>query len=171
MAFIRTKKIKGAEYAYLVENQYRKRGNRTKQKCKKYLGRVYRHGEKLGVDFIEHYKIQDVEEYLNIKDKKEIISDVVKLELFNYGFVEKGKKWIKDELVVDLSQKKVSTIKGKKVALAFNDGFLTTHALRKIHNFRAFDQEEGYDFAKMFIEAGINIPSEVFVGVFSKILE
>ncbi len=28
-----------------------------------------------------------------------------------------------------------------------------------------------YDFAKMFIEAGVAVPKDVFVGVFSKILE
>ncbi|GAF71398.1 unnamed protein product, partial [marine sediment metagenome] len=40
MSFIRTKKIKGTEYAYIVENKWRKRRkNKVKQIMSKYLGR------------------------------------------------------------------------------------------------------------------------------------
>ncbi len=38
--FIRKKKIKGKEYAYLVENKYI--NGRVKQKVKRYLGKVFR---------------------------------------------------------------------------------------------------------------------------------
>mgnify|MGYP006304498589 CR=1 FL=1 len=169
MAFIRTKQIKGKEYAYIVENRWARK--KTKQKSKKYLGRVYRH-DRVGVmDFYEHNEVDDVEKYLTEKSKEEIIADLVKLELFNYGFVEEKGKFKKKECIVDIKKKKVLNEKGNNVALAFNEGYLTTYALRKIHNFRAFDKEEGYDFAKLLIEAGIAIPNDIFVGLFKKILE
>ena len=38
--------------------------------------------------------------------------------------------------------------------------------------FEAFDEEEdGYLLAKLFVEAGLNIPKEVFVGYFRKIMK
>ena len=89
MTFVRTKKIKGNEYAYIVENKWKKRGNKVKQKTKKYLGRVYRFDRVNVMDFYEHYDISDVDEYLKQNSKDKIILDLIKLGLFNYGFEEK----------------------------------------------------------------------------------
>ena len=33
------------------------------------------------------------------------------------------------------------------------------------------DEESGYDFAKMFVEAGFAVPNDVFVGIFRKVME
>ncbi len=166
MAFIRTKKIKGAEYAYIVENKWKRK--KTKQKSKKYLGRVYRF-DRVGVmDFYEYYDISDVEKYLKDRSKEEIVDDLLKLEMFNFGFKDESGVWSRDGCFLDLKKKKVYNEKGNNVALALNEGFLTTYALRKLLYFKADVEEEGYDFAKMFIEAGIAIPKDVFVGVFSK---
>ncbi len=167
MAFIRTKKIKNKEYAYIVENRWARK--RTKQKSKKYLGRVYRFDREGVMDFYEHYGISEVDKYVSKKRKNEIIADLVKLELFNYGFVEENGKWIKESCVVDLKEKKIHNSKGNNIALAFNDGYLTTYALRKLHNFKPDVEEDGIEMAKMFIEAGIVIPKDVFVGVFRKV--
>ncbi|MBR9691518.1 hypothetical protein GOV06_01915 [Candidatus Woesearchaeota archaeon] len=167
MAFIRTKKIKGAEYAYIVENKWKRK--KTKQKSKKYLGRVYRPGRVNMMDFYEYHDIDDVKKYLDYKGKKDIIDDLLKLEMFNFGFKEEKGVWSKEGCFLDLKKKKVYNEKGNNIALALNDGFLTTYALRKLINFSADVEEEGYDFAKMFIEAGIAVPKDVFVGVFSKV--
>jgi hypothetical protein len=167
MSFIRTKKIKGSEYAYIVENRWARK--RTKQRSKKYLGKVYRF-DRVGVmDFYEHYDISNIDEYLAGKSKEGVIRDLVKLELFNYGFKEEKGVWQRDGCFINLKGKKVYNQKGNNIALAFNDGFLTTYAIRKLHNFTADVEEEGYDFAKLFIEAGIAVPKDVFVGVFSKV--
>ncbi|MBW2996433.1 hypothetical protein KY332_03975 [Candidatus Woesearchaeota archaeon] len=167
MAFIRTKKIKGAEYAYIVENRWKRK--KTKQKSKKYLGRVYRFDRVNMMDFYEFYGISDVDKYLAEKSKEEIIVDLIKLELFNHGFNEEKNCWRKGNCFLNLKEKKIYNEKGNNIALAFNEGFMTTYALRKLHNFRADVEEEGYDFAKLFVEAGISIPKDVFVGIFSKV--
>ncbi|MBD3354464.1 hypothetical protein GF361_00585 [Candidatus Woesearchaeota archaeon] len=171
MSFIRTKKIKGKEYAYIVENKWKKRGKRVKQKTKKYLGRVYRHSKAEETDFYEFFDIQDIKSYIDEKEKEDIIDDLIRWELDNHGFKEKQGKWIKNNCFLDLDKKKVYNEKENNIALGFNDGFLTTYALRKLYNFSADSEEEGYDFAKMFIEAGINVPKEVFVGIFKKALK
>ena len=175
MAFIRTKRIKkksGAiyEYLYIVENK-RSRGKRMKQKMKKYLGRVYRHSRDNVMDFYEFYEIEDVNRYIDENSKDDIIWDLIKLELFNHGFEEEKDVFSKDGCFVNLKDRKVYNERGNSVAFAFNEGFLTTHAIRKILNFRAEDEEDGYDFAKMFVEAGISIPQDVFVGVFRKVFK
>ena len=38
--FVRTKKIRGKEYAYLVSNRYNKRKKQSRQKSTKYAGKV-----------------------------------------------------------------------------------------------------------------------------------
>ena len=120
------------------------------------------------MDFYEHHGISAVEGYIKNRSKKGIVLDVIKLELFNYGFKEKKGEWEKDGCFVNLSRREVYNKKGNPIALAFNDGFLTGYAIKKLINFRADYEEEGYDYAKMFVEAGLSIPKDIFVGVFSK---
>lgn len=169
MTFIRTKKIKGKEYAYIVENQYRKRGNPVKQKTKKYLGRVYRFDRVNMMDFYEHYDVDDVNVYVSERSKEEIIIDLVKLELYNHGFEEEQGLWEKDGCYFDEKKMKIHNTKGNDVALAFNEGFLTSYAIKKILNFKADSEEDGFEIAKRFVEAGFAVPKEVFVGFFSKL--
>jgi hypothetical protein len=171
MAFIRTKKIKGKEYAYIVENSWRKRGKKVKQKTKKYLGRVYRFDRVNIMDFFEYYNIDDTNYYLNNKTKEDIIIDLIKLELYNHGFKDKSNSWQKENITFDLKNRKAYNNKNKSIALAFNEGFLTDHAIKKILNFRAEVQEDGYDLAKLFVEAGIAVPKEIFVGYFRKVFK
>ena len=166
MAFVRTKKIKGNEYAYIVENKWRKRGNKVKQKSKNYLGRVYRFDRANVMDFYEHYDISDVNEYLDKKSTKDIVLDLIKLELFNYGFEEKKGKFVNGNCVFD--GKRFFSSKGK-VALAFNEGFLSDFTLKRVLNFKAYSEEDGAMFAKYFVESGLAVPQDVFVGIFKKI--
>jgi len=62
MVYVRIKKIKGKEYAYLVENKWNKKLKRPKQKVKAYLGKFYKKDTKGENDFILHNNI-DVEKY------------------------------------------------------------------------------------------------------------
>ncbi len=72
----------------------------------------------------------------------------------------------------DLKENRVRTQKSKKISIAMNEGFLTNYAIKKILRFEAFDEEEdGYLLAKLFVEAGLNIPKEVFVGFFKKVMK
>lgn len=169
MVFIRTKKIKNGEYAYIVENSWKKREGKVKQKTKKYLGKVYRFDRVNMMDFAEFYKIDDIFDYVKNADTEKILNDLIKLELFNYGFKESNKSiWEMKGCYFDPKNNRIFNEKKKPIAIAMNEGFLTSHAIRKILNFRAEVEEEGYDLAKMFVEAGISIPKEVFVGFFKK---
>ncbi len=173
MSFIRTKKIKGTEYAYIVENKWRKRRkNKVKQIMSKYLGRVYRFNRVSVLDFFEFYKIEDISKYLDEKTKYNILYDLIKLALFNHGFEEKDGLLVKEGCYFDLKENRVRSERSKKIAVAMNEGYLTNYAIKKILRFEAFDDEEdGYLLAKLFVEAGLNIPKEVFVGFFKKVMK
>lgn len=70
--FIRTKKIKNKEYAYLVENKWTKKGSR--QKVKKYLGKIIKAKRILQ----NNYLIDDQKTY------QTIINELIKYELDNH---------------------------------------------------------------------------------------
>jgi|SRR3990167_2556092 len=162
MAFIRTKKIDGKEYAYLVENRWYKRKYNGKnkgprQRVKKYLGRVYSFNKTENIDFFTFKKISSLEQYLksNSNNKNRVFRDLIEWELFRHNIN-------KEEFIIDLSNKKI--MKGsKEVSLRMNEGFLNSFTLTRLFNLKSGDS---YYLAKCFVEAGIEIPQEVFVGVF-----
>jgi len=164
MSFIRTKKINGKEYAYLVENKWYKRRHKGKnkgprQKVTKYLGRVYVFDKVNDEDFLTFKKINDLEQYLkkNNNSKNRIFEDLVEWELFRHSIN-------KEEFTIDFSNKKIMK-GGKEVSLRMNEGFLNSFTLNRLFNLKSGDS---YYLAKCFVEAGIEIPKEVFVGVFGK---
>ena len=53
----------------------------------------------------------------------------------------------------------------KAVSLKLNEGFLNNYTLRRLFSLRSNDS---YYLAKCFVEAGIEVPKEVFVGLFSE---
>ena len=161
MAFFRIKKIKGKEYAYLVENKWNRKGSR--QKVKGYIGRVYGFDLKSNVDFWEFLKIADVQDYIEKNNKNKVINDLLEWELFKFGIN-------KNEFSVDLSNLKIQKNK-KDVALFINDGFMCNLTLKNLLEFKAEgdEQTDGYRLARAFVEAGIKVPQDVFVSVFGKI--
>jgi len=161
MAFFRIKKIKGKEYAYLVENKWNRKGSR--QKVKGYIGRAYRFDLKSNVDFWEFLKIADVQDYIEKNNKNKVINDLLEWELFKFGIN-------KNEFSVDLSNLKIQKNK-KDVALFINDGFMCNLTLKNLLEFKAEgdEQTDGYRLARAFVEAGIKVPQDVFVSVFGKI--
>lgn len=176
MGFVRVKNKKKkdgtiAEYAYIVEN--RRAWGKVKQRTKKYLGRVYRFDEINAAEFYEYFGIDpsDVSSYLEGKSVKEILFDLISLELYKYGFSKvKNRKWLwsLDEINVDLRDNKFYTSRGS-VALGFNDGFLCKHYVSKLMNFRVNTEDDAILLAKTFVEAGIDVPKEVYVGIFDKL--
>lgn len=175
MAYIRIKRAKRkkgnvCDYLYIVETRrYRKK--RVKQKTKKYLGRVHNFDKLKEVDFYQFLNITDPKEYFDKAKIDEMIIDIVKTELVKHGFELLKNRWVKDGCFVNLDKRKVVNEKGNNIALGFNEGFLTGYALKEIINFKAYGPEYGYDFAKMFVEAGIDAPKDVFVEVFRKKME
>jgi hypothetical protein len=175
LTFIRVKRAKRkngkiCEYAYISENRrYRKK--KVKQKTKKYLGRVYRLDRSNVMDFFEFYNIDDINYYINNRTKEQLLLDLIRLELYNYGFEDKGKEWQKEDIIFNLKDKKVYNKKNKSVALAFNDGFLNDFTIKRILDFKTESEEDGYILAKLFIEAGIAVPKEIFIGFYRKIFK
>jgi len=162
MSFIRVKKIAGKDYAYLVENKWYKRkfkskGKGSRQKVSKYLGKVYYFNKVNDDDFLTFKKVNDLEQYLksNFNNKNQIFRDLVEWELFRHNID-------KTQYMIDLKNRKI--LKGKKeVSLRMNEGFLNSFTLGRLFNIKSNDS---YYLAKCFVEAGIEIPKDVFVGVF-----
>ena len=164
MSFIRIKKIDNKEYAYLVENRWYKRGFRGKgkgsrQKVSKYLGRVYTFNKVNDNDFLNFNNIDNLEHYLknDNNNKNSIIKDLVEWELFRHNIN-------KNEFTIDLPNKKIIK-NNKEISLKINEGFLNSYTLNRLFNLKSGDS---YFLARSFVEAGIEIPKEVFVGIFGR---
>ena len=156
--FIRTKKIKGNDYAYLSENKWSKRSKKVKQITKKYLGRVYKFD-----------KIKDIEfDYNNSLSPGEIIKELVILELKKHGFEKNKNIYEKDCCFVDLKENRVYGSRGS-IAIGMNQGLLSDYTLRRLFHYTRI--KDGYDYAKKFIEAGLDIPKEAFIDIYNKIFK
>ena len=77
--FVRTKKIKNIEYAYLVENEWTSKG--TRQCVKKYLGKIIRPVRIKPNNF----KVDERKKY------KDSVKELIKHELENHAIKETGK--------------------------------------------------------------------------------
>ncbi|HLC61368.1 MAG TPA: hypothetical protein VJJ52_08145 [Candidatus Nanoarchaeia archaeon] len=161
MAFFRVKKIKGIEYAYLVENEWKRKGSR--QKVKAYLGRAYRLNRANKIDFSEFIRNNKIENYVHDNEVNKIIKDLIEWELLNFN-VNRG------EFSVDLENKTLQRHK-KNAVLVMNEGFMCNHTISNLLDFRPEDNEGngGYNFARTFVEAGISVPQDVFIGLFAKL--
>ena len=158
--FVRTKKIKGKDYAYLVENFWSERGSR--QKVKQYIGSVRR------ID-----KIKEVE--LSLDEKKDYINlvrDATKNELLKHGFIEEEGFLKKEDLTVDLFDRKITSTK-KNVALALNEGFLCESTLNQLMNFipQGSNTEIGTKLANILLETGIKLSQEEFIKLCNKVMK
>ena len=160
MAFFRIKNIKGKGYAYLVENEWKRKGSR--QSVKGYLGRAYRFDLTDEADFFQYKKIDNLENYINENNAKTIIRDLIHWELHKFG-IETG------IFLVDLESYKVKKNK-REVVFAINEGFMCGPTLRNLLEFKPTDDEQadGFRLARAFVEAGIKIPQEIFIGLFGK---
>ncbi|MGM5485291.1 MAG: hypothetical protein ACQEP1_05470 [Nanobdellota archaeon] len=166
--FVRLKKLKGKEYAYLVRNKWTKKGPR--QKTKKYLGRCVVPDKAEEPDFNEYYNI-DTEELVYGNDMKGVLSKLMEFELFKHGFSYHGKKMYKDNIVGRPKSLRVYDKETKNnIVLKINEGYLCEYMLKKILRFRFTGKEDdAYRFADSFVAAGISIPKEIFVELYRKL--
>ena len=155
--FVRTKQIKGNDYAYLSENKWSKRSKKVKQSTKKYLGRVYRFD-----------KVEDIEFDYDSSNVSDMIRAVVSWELRKHGFKENKDVLERDDCFVDLKERRVYGKRGR-IAIAMNDGLLADYTMRRLFHYTRI--KDGYDYAKKFVEAGLNVPKEVFVEIYSKLFK
>ena len=161
MTFVRIKKIKGKEYAYIVENKWKSESSR--QEVRGYLGRVYRFELKNLIDFLQFVKTENAEKYVNENDASKIIKDLIEWEFFKFD-VDRQK------FSVDLTNK-IIQIHNKNTVLLINEGFMCNFTLKNLLEFESKNNEEnnGYRLARSFVEAGIRVPQEIFVGLFGKL--
>ena len=176
MTFIHTKKRTNKNsneytYAYLVQNKWRKKG--PKQTVKQYLGRVYTYQRKKDKNLRDFLNIKHIKEYFKENKTKNIILDIIRLELFKHNFKQiKENIWNNQNFFVDLENLKVYNANKKKICLAINEGILTDYTLNKIINSKHKKDNEietGKVLANKFISAGISIEKEIFINLVQKI--
>jgi len=164
--FIRTKKVKLARYAYLVRNQWTKKGAR--QKVSKYLGRVYA-PERVADNPYYNY-IDNNEEFINRSNATDIMRSLITWVLADHGFESKKHIWSRENVSINLRSLKVRE-NGKPVVVNLNSDYLCDLTLRRLIRFKsAKDQQQvGMELAKAIISAGIPVPQEIFVHIFRKV--
>ena len=164
MAFLRIKRVKSKEYGYLVESSWTELGSR--QKVKTYLGRVYRFESKNNIDFVSYIEVNSIEEYIANSEKGKVMADLIDYELLRHGID-------KNEFKIDFEDRRVRR-KNKEVCIKINDGLLCGKTLANLLDFKLDAKEEeieegiGYKLARAFVEVGIKVPHEVFIGLFEK---
>lgn len=164
--YIRTKKVKGYKYAYLVENKWKAKGDKkgARQRVKKYLGRVLSYNIENNYSFFEFMNIQNINLYLENKDYEQVLNDLITWEFSKHG--------IMDDVLVYFDRGKVVK-DAKDVCIKMNEGVLCSYTLKKLAFFdgKGSEPEVGKRLAKALIEAGIDVPKEVFIGLFEKVFE
>ena len=162
MVFIRLKNRvsngKSLDYAYLVENSYRRNG--PKQKVKKYLGRIYK------------FDIVKDEEFKLVGGSyKELLCSLFENELKKHGFVLKNNVYVCGDCSVDLNNFKFLGIKGKNIVLQLNAGFICEYSLNELFNLK-FNEREDFkkEFAKKLVLGGLDVKPEVFVELYKRLV-
>ena len=160
MTFFRTKKIKGNEYVYRVENEWQ--GKTSRQKVKGYLGKAFRLNLKNNIGFMDFCKISDIEKYIDENLSEKIIKDLIGWEVARHEVS-------KEKFHIDLESKKMQ-VNGKDAVIIINDGFMCGFTLASLLEFKTESEEQdGKRFARAFVEAGIKVPEEIFIGLFAKL--
>jgi hypothetical protein len=162
MSFYRIKKIKGKEYVYLVKNKWTKKG--TRQSVSKYLGKLIRLQKSENASNLP-FEISDIDD----KDPKTIVDMIVRNELISHGF-----KKTKEDLVMGETKYKNKTLISKnKVVYHMNEGFFSDHSLKRLLNFNFMGDESSTatEMASAFVNAGIEIPQDIFILFFKKIYD
>jgi hypothetical protein len=157
MVYIRIKKINTKPYAYLVESK------NSRQKVKKYLGRVYELEPK--VLNLENKIISD-------RDRTNFLLQLTLRELNNLGFNSKGAKHCCKNFMFCPKkftlQKKTKSKTVKETVIALNDGHLSSFTLQRILNFKKSKdlRSDAEVLAKYFLEAGFAISRDNFVSYY-----
>lgn len=170
--FVRIKKVKGKNYAYLVENSWKKRKQKgSRQKVKAYLGRIIKLDKVSEPELLKYLEIESYKELVE-KNKDEIILDLVKWELKKHGFIAVNDSLIYGNLIFKLNDKRFydNENKEKNVVLEINEGFFCRQTLKRLINFKitGTEKEIGLELAKRFLESGLKIPEELFVKLYQK---
>jgi len=161
MAFVRKKRIRVKEkyysYAYLVKNKWTKAGPR--QEVIKYIGKLLRPELVNDISFNDFIS-EDFDSFVT-NSFAAIVKTLILWELYKYGC----------KAAFDNKSKKI-LLNNKEVVLEINQGFLCAHNIWKVLNFRplAEPKQTGLRFAETIRYAGIDVPKEIFIVLFNKII-
>lgn len=173
--FIRAKKHKNNSYAYLVENKWYKTHQQSRQKTKKYLGKICTPEKKHNNTLEQHIKTKNINKYIKKTPIKTILLNLIKLELRNHSFKQiKNNTYQHKNIIINLKNKKVYDKNTNKPAcIELNNNFLTKLTLTKLINFEPPKQSTkmqiGKSFASTILASGIKINQDLFILVFNKI--
>lgn len=159
--FVRTKRFKGKEYAYLVENKWTKRG--TRQKAIKYLGKVITPSIREIFDE-ENVPYCDLEEVRRTKSYKEALKKILYFEVQRLIFND-------DENISINVNKQEVLCDDKRCVLKLKEGFFCGYTLKRLFNLHYFGQDKlefGYKLAEGFLICGISLDKELFVEICNK---
>ena len=163
MSFIRLKKRDKNYYAYLVENKWSRYA--PKQKVKLYLGKYIK---------LNSEKVPENIAKIDL-NKDKIFYSLLKNELLSYRFKQKNKDLFIHENGVTVNLKKHNVLKdNKEVCLGLNEGYLCSHTLKELINFKSKSKnkkEEGTKLIKTLLNAGISLNKETFLEIFNKIIK
>ena len=170
--FIRAKKIKNQKYAYLVENRWSKTKKNTRQKTKKYLGKILYLQPSVNISFNEYFKLIDNHSFFKNKSLDEAILDLVRFELLKHGFKEKDKDiWVNMDIRVDIDKKEVKQ-NNKTICISINQGYISEHTLKELFYYltpRSYIQKDlAKSLATVFVSAGISIEPNFFISFFQQ---
>lgn len=174
--FIRIKKIKGLEYAYLVKSVWKDKTAR--QKVVQYLGKVYILS-KTNTKTFETFRKEE-NKSIEDADLKTIIQSLMEWTFSQYGFIKDPlvqKKWLFENGKIVGDPEKIKITSGKKeVTLKINDGYMNTFTLKELLNIQINKNTEeqrqaATSLAKAFVDAGIQVPQDIFIEVFQKVYQ
>ena len=171
IVFIRQKTIYNRPYAYLVSTRWDKRSKKVKQKVSKYLGKIMNLERVRDLPFLEYFaSIDDIEEYTRRNSMEDIIKDLVELELYRHGYLRRegdGRVMVNGEHEIDIEG--LDNLKG---VFSLNEGFLAKETIRGIRDydkiFKKAEDRYPFDFAALFVNAGINIDKELFISLYRR---
>lgn len=175
--FIRIKKIKGMEYAYLVKSVWK--NNVARQKVVKYLGKVLTPAKTHALSFPEFCQKEDIV-ITKTASYQDILAALFAWALYQHGFVKDPlvqKKWIFEHGKISGDPEKLKLMSGKKeVTVKMNEGYMASYTLKELLKIdlskKVEEQREaGTRLAKAFVAAGIEVPQDVFIEVFQKLYQ
>jgi len=154
MVFVRSKKIGGKPYAYLVENRWE--NGTAKQAVKKYLGRIHLPEKKNTASF-----------NLEGKNFREAVEALISAELAAHGFKQQGRLLTKDDCSVNLDDGSIQQ-KNKPCVLKLNQGYFCSHTFSQLAEFKPEEDEQatGMLLARKLVYAGLAVPQEHFITLF-----
>ncbi len=161
--FVRTKTVRGREYAYLVRNIWTKKGPR--QKTVKYIGAVVTVPYTRDVSFKTFLHPLTIDDLFK-KGINEVYNALVKRELARHGFEALDNDILRFEnIIVNLKKMFVKKNK-KKIAIKMNEGFLCRETLERLFAHTKLEDESGKALAEDILGAGISIEKGIFVRIY-----